>query len=81
MMVNSTPTRSSTKVGRINAGVELEFTDVFYIILCHSLLLLKVTAIQVSKNFGPVAKLIVTLCYLQSVVFFALEHFKIWYNP
>ena len=29
---------------------------------------------------GAVATSIVTLCYLHSVVFFALEHFKIWYR-
>jgi hypothetical protein len=30
---------------------------------------------------GSVAKLIVTLCYPQSVVFFTFKHFNIWYSP
>jgi hypothetical protein len=30
---------------------------------------------------GSVAKLIVTLCYLQLVVFFVRERFNIWYSP
>jgi len=33
------------------------------------------------KLAGSVAKLIVTLCYLQLVVLFTLEHFKIWDSP
>jgi hypothetical protein len=32
-------------------------------------------------NEGSVAKLIVTFCYQQLVVFFVLEHFNIWYRP
>ena len=31
-------------------------------------------------QFGSVAKLIVTLCYIQLVVFFTLTHFNIWYS-
>ena len=37
--------------------------------------------ISVSCFLGSVAKLIVTLCYPQLVVFFVRERFNIWYSP
>jgi hypothetical protein len=37
-------------------------------------------SLPVAALVGSVAKLIVTLCYLQLVVFFMLGHFNIWYS-
>ena len=43
-------------------------------------LLLQPRMLLECEIIGSVAKLIVTVCYLQLVVFFSLNRFNIWYR-